>query len=153
MTLSLQEISDRIEIQELLTKYSHCVDTRNWDDWEDVFTPDAIIDYTEMGGSRGTVAETRLFLETAMPNFSGFQHMISNFMLEFVDADTVKGRTMCHNPMVMDTGDGNTHVFFCGLWYRDLIVRTPDGWRIKDRHEEKSYFHNVPQGFAPPAEG
>ena len=151
--LSLQEISDRLEIQELLVRYSHAVDTRDWDAYEGVFTDDAVIDYTEMGGPRGNVKEVRKFLEMAMPNFASFQHMISNIVLEFDGADAARGRTICHNPMVLDRGNGETHVFFCGLWYRDVLLRTPEGWRIKERHEEKSYFHNVPSDFAVPSEG
>ena len=151
--LTLQEISDRIEIQELLVRYSHAVDTRNWDLYEnEVFTPDAFIDYTCFGGPKGGVKEIRAFLEMAMPNFQSFQHMIANTVLEFVDADTVKGRTICHNPMVMDIGEGKQHVFYCGLWYVDVIVRTPKGWRIKERVEEKSYTHNMPEGFTVPEE-
>jgi hypothetical protein len=146
--LTLQEISDRIEIQELLVQYSHGVDTGDFDLWERVFTPDAVIDYTEMGGPRGSVAETRKFLETAMPMFTSFQHMVSNLWIEF-DGDTARCRCICHNPMVLDRGNGETHVFFCGLWYRDVLVRTADGWRIKERYEEKSYFHNVPSDFKP----
>jgi hypothetical protein len=41
-------------------------------------------------------------------------------------------------------------VFFCGLWYRDVLVRTPEGWRIRERVEEKSFFHNLPADFAVP---
>lgn len=146
--LSLQEISDRLEIQDLLVRYSHAVDTRDWDAFEQVFTDDAVIDYTEMGGPRGGVKETRAFLESAMPMFSGFQHMIANTVLE-LDGDTARARTICHNPMVLDQGEGQTHVFFCGLWYRDVLVRTREGWRIKDRYEERCYFHNAPPGVAP----
>jgi 3-phenylpropionate/cinnamic acid dioxygenase small subunit len=148
--LTLQEISDRIEIQELLVRYSHAVDTRDWEMYENVFTPDAFIDYTCFGGPAGGVKEIRAFLEMAMPNFSSFQHMIANTVLDFVDADHVKGRTICHNPMVMDLGGDKTHVFYCGLWYVDEIVRTADGWRIAKRVEEKSYTHNMPEGFAVP---
>ena len=50
--------------------------------------------------------------------------------------------------MVIDKGNGETHVFYCGLWYVDKFVRTPDGWRIKERVEEKSYMHNVPSDFS-----
>ena len=32
-------------------------------------------------------------------------------------------------------------------WYCDKLVRTPDGWRIQERVEEGSYFHNVPPDF------
>jgi 3-phenylpropionate/cinnamic acid dioxygenase small subunit len=143
--MSLQEISDRLEIQELLIRYSHCVDTHDWDGWETVFTPDAVIDYTEMGGPRGSVKETRAFLESTMPMFSSTQHMLGNTVLEF-DGDEVRARTICHNPMVLDR-EGKPHLFVCGLWYRDVLVRTPDGWRIKDRYEERSYIDNLPPGL------
>jgi 3-phenylpropionate/cinnamic acid dioxygenase small subunit len=142
--LSMQEMSDRMEIQELMVRYSHAVDTRDWDAYETVFTADARIDYSEMGGAAGNVAEVRAFLEQAMPRFAGFQPMVANTVLDFVDDNTVHSRTICHNPMVLDKGDGQTHVFYCGLWYRDVVVRTADGWRIKDRYEEKCYMHNVP---------
>ena len=150
--LTLQEISDRIEIQELLVRYSHAVDTRNWEMYENVFTPDAFIDYTCFGGPAGTVTEIRAFLEMAMPKFQSFQHMIANTVLDFVDADHVKSRTICHNPMVMDIGEGKQHVFYCGLWYIDDLVRTSDGWRIAARVEEKSFTYNMPEGFAVPEE-
>jgi hypothetical protein len=54
--------------------------------------------------------------------------------------------------MVIDTGNGETHVFYCGLWYVDKFVRTADGWRIKERVEQKSYMHNVPADFSVPEE-
>ena len=46
MPLSLQQISDRIEIHDLLVRYSHAIDTRNFDALDQVFTPDAFIDYS-----------------------------------------------------------------------------------------------------------
>jgi ketosteroid isomerase-like protein len=147
--LSLQEISDRIEIQELLADYSHAIDHRDWDALDDVFTPDALIDYSEMGGSVGDLQKTKAFLAEAMANFASFQHMVATSKIIF-DGDTAHGRTICHNPMVIDMGNGQTHVFFCGLWYRDTFVRTPSGWRIKERYEERSYFHNMPPGLTPP---
>ena len=42
--LSLQEISDRLEIQQLLVDYSTAIDQRRFDDLDKVFTPDAYID-------------------------------------------------------------------------------------------------------------
>ena len=43
-TLSLDEISDRLEIQQLLVDYSTAIDQRRFDDMDKVFTPDAYID-------------------------------------------------------------------------------------------------------------
>jgi hypothetical protein len=42
--LSLAEISDRLEIQQLLVDYSTAIDKRRFDDLDKVFTPDAYID-------------------------------------------------------------------------------------------------------------
>ena len=42
--LSLQEISDRLEIQQLLVDYSTAIDLGRFDDLDRVFTPDAYID-------------------------------------------------------------------------------------------------------------
>jgi len=149
VTLTLQEISDRIEINDLLIRYCTAVDRRDWDAFDDIFTEDCLIDYSAMGGSRGGLAETKAFLAKVMPGFVAHQHLISNSSVE-LDGDTATCRTMCHNPMVKGTKEGVTHVFFCGLWYCDKLLRTRDGWRIAERIEEKSYFHNLSEGFAPP---
>jgi 3-phenylpropionate/cinnamic acid dioxygenase small subunit len=143
MTMSLQEISDRLEIQDVLVAYSHAIDTQDWDALDDVFTPDAFIDYSAFGGSAGDLESTKKFLANAMPNFASFQHMVATSKVT-INGDEAEGRTICHNPMVLDTGNGNTHVFYCGLWYVDKLVRTPAGWRIKERVEEKVYMRVFP---------
>ncbi|HUZ10364.1 MAG TPA: nuclear transport factor 2 family protein [Acidimicrobiales bacterium] len=149
--LPLQEISDRLEIDELLVRYSHVIDSGSWEEFADVFTEDAVIDYTEMGGPRGGVGETLRFLQAAMPHFLSYQHLVSNTVLH-IDGDTATARSICHNPMVLDRGEGRTHVFFCGLWYRDTLVRTARGWRIRERYEERSYVHNAPDELAQPTD-
>lgn len=139
MTLSLQELSDRMEIQDLLVEYCHAIDTRRWDALDEVFTADAVIDYTEMGGPSGTLAETKVFLAEAMAGFAGFQHMIATSKVT-LDGDTAIGKTICHNPMLVTGDDGRTQVFLCGLWYVDVFLRTAEGWRIQSRREERSYY-------------
>jgi SnoaL-like domain len=44
MTMSPQEISYRLEIEQLLIRYCHAIDQRDWDAYRAVYTPDAIID-------------------------------------------------------------------------------------------------------------
>jgi len=68
VTLTIQEISDRIEINDLLIRYCSAVDQRDWDAFDDIFTEDCLIDYTAMGGKRGGLAETKAFLKKVMPN-------------------------------------------------------------------------------------
>jgi len=149
MTMTLEEISDRFEIQDLLVRYSHCIDTRDFAGLDQVFTPDAFIDYTALGGAKGSLKETQEFLGRSMKLFKSFQHMVSNMVVELA-GDTATARTICHNPMVMDR-DGKELVFICGLWYVDKLVRTPDGWRIRERVEERCYVEGMPEDFKPPA--
>ena len=140
--LDLQEISDRIEIQDLLARYTHAIDQRDWDALDRVFTPEARIDYSAMGGAVGSLAEIKEFLAGAMPMFEIFQHLVGSSVVD-IDGDTATARTICHNPMVLRGGD-DPHLLVCGLWYRDKLVRTPAGWRIAERVEERAYMKEDP---------
>ena len=147
MTMTLQEISDRFELNDLVVRYSSAVDRMDWDLYESLFTADAVIDYTEVGGVRGSPAEVRKWLSEVLPGFPVFQHLVAN--MEFtIEGDAATGRTMLFNPMGIDTRHG-VQVAFVGLWYRDRFVRTADGWRFAERYEEAAWQHNWPSGPAP----
>jgi SnoaL-like domain len=134
--LSPEEISDRFEIQQLLIDYSTAIDQRRFDDLDRVFTPDAYIDYRAMGGIDGRYPEVKAWLAQVLPNFPAYAHMLGNFDVR-IDGDSASSRTICFNPMVLggDTGQ----ILFCGLWYDDEFVRTPDGWRMSRRVETKCF--------------
>lgn len=148
MTLSIQEISDRMEINDLIIDYSTALDSGQIDDFDKIFTEDAFIDYTVMGGIKGNLEEIKSYLKGVVDYFSSTQHMIANSRLK-VAGDTATGRTMCHNPMVFELEDGGKQTAYYGLWYVDKYVRTDAGWRIRERIEEHSYEHNVPANFKP----
>jgi ketosteroid isomerase-like protein len=141
--MSPQEMSDRMEIEQVLIDYCHAIDDADWDGLDRVFTPDAIIDYTEMAPFRGTLEEVKRWLPVSMANVGKTQHIISTSQIR-IDGDRAWGRTVCTNPMVArDTG----HFCVVGLWYRDELRRTPEGWRIVHRYEESSWRFNVPDGM------
>lgn len=138
MTLSLQEISDRFEINDLLNAYCDAVDTVNIDDFDNIFTQDAIIDYSAFGFPRVSFHETKEFLKEALPKVPGKQHMIANSVIR-IDGDTATGKTLCFNPMTVPEEDGSYTMTHFGLWYIDKFIRTGSGWRISERSELKSY--------------
>jgi ketosteroid isomerase-like protein len=144
--LSLQEISDRLEIQQLMIDYSSAIDQRDYDRLDEVFTPDAYIDYRAMGGIDGRYPEVKAWLKPALAVFPHYCHMVGNMNIK-VTGDTATARTICFNPMEAKLADGKTQVMFLGLWYVDQFVRTPKGWRISERVEESCYAHNVPPGI------
>ena len=138
--LSLQEISDRLEIQQLLVDYSTAIDQRCFDDLDAVFTPDAYIDYRAMGGIDGRFPEVKAWLAQVLPNFPAYSHMLGNLSITFSRSpagDTASSRVICFNPMVLDAQ--RKQILFCGLWYDDEFVRTAGGWRMTRRVETKCF--------------
>lgn len=139
MTMSLQEISDRLEIQDLIARYSYALDRRDYDALDDLFTADAVLDYTATGAIRGSLREMKAFVAEAFTMFDATQHLTTQTSIEFSeDRDTAHAKSACHNPMVFG-GDNKPKMMVVGLWYVDTLVRTPEGWRFQDRTEELLY--------------
>jgi hypothetical protein len=138
--LSLAEISDRLEIQQLLVDYSTAIDQRRFDDLDNVFTPDAYVDYRALGGIDGRFPEVKKWLSEVLPTFPVYAHMLGNFSVR-VTGDTASSRVICFNPMVLSGEEGRhkDQVLFCGLWYDDEFVRTQEGWRMTRRVETKVF--------------
>src|SRR6185312_4787749 len=136
--LSLAEISDRLEIQQLMIDYSSAIDQRRFDDLDRVFTPDAYIDYRATGGTEGRYPEVKAWLAETLPNFPAYAHMLGNFDVH-IDGDSATSRTICFNPMVLEVSDKGhaKQVMFVGIWYDDEFERTAAGWRMSRRVEVK----------------
>ncbi len=132
--LSLAEISDRFEIQQLLIDYSTAIDQRRFDDLDRVFTPDAYIDYRAAGGIDGQFPEVKAWLAEVLPNFPAYSHMLGNFDVR-IDGDAASSRTIYFNPMVLNAEA--KQVLFIGIWYDDEFVRTPDGWRVRPARRDE----------------
>lgn len=135
-----QDISDRFEIQDLLVRYCHAVDRRDWPQFERLFTDDAVLDYSAFGGPRGGVRELSAFLDGAVAAMQGTQHTISTSLIELA-GDSARARTAAHVTMVRQSPAGP---IFVGLWYRDRLQRTRDGWRIGERVQEYAWMHAAP---------
>jgi 3-phenylpropionate/cinnamic acid dioxygenase small subunit len=131
---SSEELADRLAINDLLVRYAWAIDTKDWDALDDVFTPDAHIDYTATGGIAGTLAEIKPWLAQSLAAFPATQHLLANSQVT-IDGDTATARTAVYNPMGAATREGPLHFFFMGGIYADRLVRAPSGWRIKERVE------------------
>ena len=137
--MDIKEISDRLELEKLVTDYATAVDTRNFTEFNNLFTADAIIDYTAVGGISGNLKEIIVYLETALDFFPNYQHFISNISLA-ITGNNATGKVMCFNPMQTK----ENQVFFLGIWYHDTYINIDDRWFISSRIEESSWSHNVP---------
>jgi hypothetical protein len=145
MPLSLQQVSDRIEINDLLIRYTVAIDKKDYTILDTCFTADAHLDYTSAGGVAGDYPKVRAWLEKALAPFPMTVHYVTNSVVE-LDGDAATARTAVLNPMGFQNADGTMHHFTVGAYYNDRLVRTPDGWRIRERVEESTFM----QGDLPP---
>ena len=140
--MDIQEISDRLEIADVIVRYADAIDSRCFELLDDLFTPDAVIDYTAFGAPRGDLTSTKVFLAKVLGAHERYCHLLGQSMIT-IDGDVASARTACHNPMVLRKPDGSEHLYVCGLWYADRFVRTESSWRIAERVEERCYLQGL----------
>lgn len=127
---------DIIKIHQLLARYGRTIDTRQWDEFEELFVADATIDYnggrgrTQLDGRANIVAWFRELATSHPPahhvtnilvdersDHDGPVEVISKFFAPFTRPE--------HDPKRLYGGD-----------YRDLVVRTDEGWRFQHKECE-----------------
>lgn len=126
--------SDKIDIKEVLYRYSIMVDRRRWELIPEVFTEDATIDYTSVGsgGKEGPARSMLEWLDKSLEPWPMNLHLISNEIIE-IAGDTAKS-TCCFNaPMGRKKQDGSSFFLTNAGYYEDELVRTEAGWRIRKR--------------------
>ncbi len=136
----LAELRDKLEIEDLLTRYCAAIDAREFDLLDEVFTPEATIDYTRSGGICGEYPAVKSWLAKALAPFRVVQHLVTNARVE-LDGDRASSVCYFFNPMGLPQEDGSLKLFFCGGIYRDRLVRTDRGWRISQRVNDELYRH------------
>ena len=136
--MDLQELSDRAEIADAITRYTIAVDTREWDRLDSVFTPDARIDYSESGGTVGDLVTVKAWLAQNLPAFSTrYLHGVQQISYSFDSTrESARVAAYFHKPMVISDGKGGDRVVEVGGIYHHSFVRTPDGWRSRRLHEQ-----------------
>ncbi|MGN6608023.1 MAG: nuclear transport factor 2 family protein [Jatrophihabitans sp.] len=136
---TFEQLADRLALQDLITAYSYAIDFHRFDDLDDLFTPDATLDFTATGGIVGPLPEVKQWLASVLPNFSGHQHLVGTTKVQLT-GDAATASSICHNPMYI-----GEQVIFVGLWYHDTFARTAGGWRFTARVQQKGYLHGLPQ--------
>ena len=136
----VQQVSDQLEITALLTRYARAVDTKDWELYRSVFTPDAVIDYTSAGAIAGSRDEVADWLSAGFATIPWSMHYITNIDAQ-VSGDAARVTAMFYNPMQLP---GMADISCCGGYYHHELVRTSDGWRSRELREDAVWFRNGP---------
>jgi hypothetical protein len=113
---------DRLDIHELLVRYGFAVDDRDWAGFARVFTTDAVIDFGGLAPIVGLEEIVRQYRDVLT---HPLQHVVVSHLLDPVNDDEVVVRSKALFPVPEDG-------VFEGV-YRDVVVRTPAGWRISHK--------------------
>lgn len=115
---------DTLAIQALLADYGHVVDDHDWDRAHEVFAEDFVF---ERGDGR--------------PDLHGIADVVATFKGRNMYAHVTTNTTISED----DDGTVRAHSKFLGFPnegrpvtgdYRDVVVRTPQGWRLQRRYAE-----------------
>lgn len=137
--MELQEISDRMEIRELITRYTRAIDTRSFDDLDSVFAEGAILDYSSVDGPVDTLDVARPWVIDGLSLFTRYQHTIGQVAIDFDGADSARATAYFINPLVMTDPEGKEILWEVGGYYHHDVVRTPEGWRSARMVDENIY--------------
>jgi len=143
-TPHLKEVSDRIEIADLLTRYTLAIDRGEWGQLDGVFTADAHIDYTATGGIAGSFPEVKDWLARTLPMFPRRQHVLGQSQVRVAE-DTATVTAYFLNPLVLAQEDGTEQVWELGGYYHHRLLRTADGWRSRELVEELVWQRGMPE--------
>lgn len=140
--MTLQDISDKLEINELLARYCHALDQKDWEAFQAIFLPDAVLDFTAFGGPKGSPDELQEFFTPILNSLASTQHTVSTIKIDLA-GDSASARSAAIVPMTAKTPEGKESTFVSGLWYEDDLERTQDGWRIKSRKQVRSWTASI----------
>jgi len=147
--VSLQQMADRLAIQELLYHYADMVDSRDWARIDEVFAEGAQLDYTSTGGAKGDAREVMAWLARALEPWPINLHCITNVRVRFEGAGAVC-RSSFHAPMARGELGAQDVITNAG-YYEDVLMRTPTGWRIQERVCRQTVMQGeLPEGYEIP---
>ena len=127
--VALQQIADRLAIEDLKYRYCRLADNGDASGMAAVFTDDCRVNFRPDGSlERRTRAEVLEFYRAALAPVTSSSHHVSNFEICFDDADTARTTCALYS---WQRFQGYPDVPDRHRWarYEDTFVRTPDGWR------------------------
>ena len=145
MEPDVQALADERAVINIVSQYCWSLDTKDFEELRNVFTPDAfaILGGTECHGIDAIIKR----ISSALTRLDVSQHLVGSHIVE-VDGDQASHRCYLQAQHVLKGTKGGDLWMVAGT-YEDQLVRTPDGWRIKQRILSRVWTEGNPNVAAP----
>ncbi|MBT4522978.1 MAG: nuclear transport factor 2 family protein [Halieaceae bacterium] len=139
--MTLDEVADRMEIQQLVCKYSRAIDRRDFALLRTLYADDSTDEHGGMFAGSGAdyVAWVSRVLETS----GHTSHQILNHMI-MVEGDYAEGEVYTLNVHIMENADGEQANVSTGSRYLDHYTKSSKGWQFLHRKTVADYTLNLP---------
>jgi SnoaL-like domain len=129
------ELADRFAIHDLTMQYWMHVDRRDWPRVKDCFVPGTLVDYSALMPVDDAVPADEVVdrIAAAIEIYAVTVHNVGNHEV-ILDGDVARSEAciVAHH-VYRDPDRQGGRLPVAGLRYRDVMVRTGRGWRIRDR--------------------
>ncbi|HEY8513980.1 MAG TPA: nuclear transport factor 2 family protein [Candidatus Binatia bacterium] len=125
--MSQLSVADRLEIQELLSRYCHCIDRGRWDAFPDLFTEDCRLDLSQVMGLYEGRSGLQAFVDTMKPLGIFMRHLVTNVV---IDGDGERAHVESY--VVAVTGSEANPTRTTGF-YDDEVVKQDGRWLLHRR--------------------
>ena len=126
---ALRGQADRREIHDLVLRYCRAVDRLDQAGIRAVYAADGVDHHT---GFSGSADEYVAWLARLLPRLDGTMHVVANHLCE-LNGDEAVAESYGTAVHWGSPGDDPALNFTSGFRYVDHLVRTPQGWRIRER--------------------
>jgi 3-phenylpropionate/cinnamic acid dioxygenase small subunit len=141
--LNLQEISDQMEIIQVIQRYAGALDKKDFVLLRNVFTADAQLIYV-MGEVRVecSMLQADDFFKPRLVKCCWTSHLVSNPLIQLQgDRAHASSRFTATHMQIRDDGSPNTWIV--SGHYEDELMREPEGWRIRKRVTNAPYEEGI----------
>lgn len=139
----IARLEDREAIRELRARYCYRIDARAYDDFADLFTDDAQLDFGPVGTFEGRDEVREFAADVVGAEHPFLAHMVHNPIIH-VDGDEATGRWYFEVPCTFSDGNAG---WIQGT-YHDEYRREDGEWLIAAIAADFNYFADYEEGWA-----
>lgn len=139
--MTLEEVADRMEIAQLVCKYSRAIDRRDYDLLKSLYAENSIDEHGGMFSGSG--AEFVEWVSTILEASGHTSHQILNHLIELT-GNYAEGEVYTCNVHIMQDSEGNKVNISTGSRYLDKYIKSSNGWQFLHRKTVADYTLTLP---------